>query len=69
MGVNDVKKPRLLVIDVRTKQTVHAVPLKNKNETYVNTVRRGLERDMACGYYVKEDLGGNHSTTNRRRKD
>jgi hypothetical protein len=56
MGIDDIKKPRLLVIDVKTKKPVHAVHLKKRNETYVNTVRRGLEHNMAAGYYVKEDL-------------
>ncbi len=54
--VETVKKPRLLVIDTKTKKPIHAVALTNKTERYVNVVRRGLERNMGIGYYVKEDL-------------
>jgi hypothetical protein len=55
-SVDTVKRPRLLVIDIKTREPVHAVKLAGKNERYVNTVRRGLERNMGSRYYVKEDL-------------
>jgi hypothetical protein len=56
-SVKKVKKPRLLVIEAKTKKPVHAIKLTQTDEPHIAKATAGLLRNMDTNrYFVKEDL-------------